>query len=136
MDYTTAIFNSSEFFTNGKLEDTLDYNWILNLDPKSKYEIATQMLKQGKFLWILSDIGVIHFYNVLIKYIDSIFVQKLTFHDTTHLKQEMMNDELFYLLRHHISEFYNIKCVLPNDIQSIRVIDIELELYHHRVEEK
>jgi len=136
MDYTNAIFLSSDFFTNGKLEDTLDYKWTQHLDQKSKFEIATKMLKQGDFLWILSDKGVLHFYNVLIKLIDTNFINKLKFLDTTHLKQEMMNDELFYLLRHHISEFYNIKCVLPNDIQTIRIIDIDLELYHHRIEDK
>ena len=136
MDYTNAIFCSSDFFTNGKLEDTLDYKWILHLDPKSKYEIASKMLKQGNFLWILSDTGLLHFYNVLMKFIDTKYINKLKFLDTTYLKHDMMNDELFYLLRHHISEFYNIKCVLPNDIQSIRVIDIDLELFHHRIEDK
>lgn len=136
MDYTNAIFKSSDFFTNGKLEDTLDYNWIIHLDPQSKYEIATQMFYHGKFLWILSDIGVLHFFNLLINIVDKSYIEKLTFLGVTQLNIESLNDELFYLLRHHLSDFYKVDCILPNDIQNIRVIDIDLELYHHRVEEK
>lgn len=113
------LLNPSLIFNDNNDLSCLNYNWICDLPLKYRIEILNKIVNQGKFLWTLNHQGLKQLIYIF-QLNNMIFIENY----------DLMNE---FELRQYICQYYDTYYIDPNDEPTIRIHDIEIELYKSKI---
>jgi hypothetical protein len=112
------ILNPALVFTDEINLSCIDYKWINNLPYQYRFEILNKIVNEGKFLWTLNYYGLKQLFHIL------------SLNKCVIFENDINNENE---LRQAICNYYNTSFIDPNDELTIRIYDIEIELYKSKI---
>lgn len=113
------LLNPSLIFNDNNNLSCLNYNWICYLPLKYRIEILNKIVNQGKFLWTLNHQGLKQLIYIF-QLNNMIYIENY----------DLMNE---FELRQYICLYYDTFYIDPYDEPTIRIYDIEIELYKSKI---